>query len=227
VDAEVKPKGKSEKQAALEEIAREVSGCKNCTLHQTRKKSVPGTGHVDADIMLIGEGPGFHENEQGLPFVGAAGKLLDELLSGIGLKRADVFITNVVKCRPPGNRDPEPQELIACNAYLDHQIQIINPKIIVTLGRFSMAKFMPNVKITQVHGQARWVDNRLIVAMYHPAAALHQGSLKPALEQDFKKLPGMIDSASQRSEKSRPEQTNPKPKDDEQPPAKPQQLTLF
>jgi DNA polymerase len=227
VDAEVKPKGKSEKQAALEEIAREVSECVNCTLHQTRKKSVPGTGPVDADIMFIGEGPGFHENEQGLPFVGAAGKLLDDLLASIGFKRSDVFITNVVKCRPPGNRDPELPELTACNIYLDRQIQIINPKIIVTLGRFSMAKFMPNVKITQVHGQARWVDNRLIVAMYHPAAALHQVSLKPALEQDFKKLPELIASASQRLAHTRAEQVSPKTDSESQPPPKPQQLSLF
>lgn len=181
-----------EKNARLLEIGQEISACQKCPLHQTRKKSVPGSGPANADIMFIGEGPGFHENEQGLPFVGAAGKLLDELLAGIGLKRSDVFITNVVKCRPPGNRDPEAEELSACNAYLERQIAGIDPKVIVTLGRFSMAKFIPNVKITQVHGKPRTINGRLVVPMFHPAAALHQGSLRPQLEEDFKRLPEMI-----------------------------------
>ena len=142
--------------------------------------------------MFIGEGPGFHENEQGRPFVGAAGKFLDELLTGIGMKRSEVFITNVVKCRPPGNRDPLPEELETCNDYLERQIQAINPKVIVTLGRYSMARFLPNAKISEVHGQAMHIRGRLIVAMYHPAAALHQESLKPVLERDFALLPELI-----------------------------------
>src|SRR5690606_25200058 len=117
--------------------------------------------------MFIGEGPGFHENQQGRPFVGQAGKFLDELLSFAGLKREEVFITNVVKCRPPGNRDPQPEELEACSKYLNRQIELINPKVIVTLGRFSMGKFFGQVKISQIHGQMKKEDNRIIVAMYH------------------------------------------------------------
>lgn len=176
----------------LQEIGSEVSACTQCTLHHSRKNAVPGEGPANAEIMFIGEGPGFYENEQGRPFVGAAGKFLDELLAKIGLKRADVFITNVVKCRPPGNRDPEPTEIQACSGYLERQIQAINPKIVVTLGRFSMARFMPNVKISAVHGQAKKINGRLVVAMYHPAAALHQPSLKSSIEQDFMRLPGLI-----------------------------------
>jgi uracil-DNA glycosylase family 4 len=176
----------------LEQVTQEVSVCTKCVLHYSRKNAVPGEGPATASIMFIGEGPGFHENEQGRPFVGAAGKFLDELLTGIGMKRADVYITNVVKCRPPGNRDPLPEELETCNDYLERQIQAINPKVIVTLGRYSMARFLPNAKISQVHGQAMHIRGRLIVAMYHPAAALHQGSLKPVLERDFALLPELI-----------------------------------
>jgi len=169
--------------------------------------------------MFIGEGPGFHENEQGRPFVGAAGKFLEELLSKIGMKRSDVFITNVVKCRPPANRDPLPEELEACSAYLDRQIQAINPKVVVTLGRFSMARYLPNAKISEVHGQAMRVRGRLIVPMYHPAAALHQGSLKPVLERDFSLLPELIARAN-----DAPELEEPKPAEDK---SQPKQLSLF
>jgi len=190
------PDGAS-KAALLAIIAQEVSVCQNCILHHSRKKSVPGIGPAEAKIMFIGEGPGFHENEQGLPFVGAAGKLLDDLLAGIGMHRAEVFITNVVKCRPPANRDPQPEELEACNAYLDRQIEVLNPSVIVTLGRFSMAKFIANAKISQVHGRPKTIDGRLVVPMFHPAAALHQGSLKPLLEQDFKRLPEFVTTAAQ------------------------------
>ncbi len=179
----------------LLEIADQCANCELCELHHSRKKAVPGEGPSDAEIMFIGEGPGFHENEQGRPFVGAAGNFLGELLSSIGLSREKVYITNVVKCRPPGNRDPQMEELQACNAYLERQIQAINPKLIVTLGRFSMARFLPNVKVSQVHGQSSKVNGRLIVPMYHPAAALHQPSLRPTLEADFAKLPGMIAGA--------------------------------
>jgi uracil-DNA glycosylase len=170
---------------ALKQIADEVRGCQNCGLYHTRKLSVPGEGPADAAIMFIGEGPGFNENEQGRPFVGAAGKFLEELLAKAGLKRKDVFICNVVKCRPPDNRDPEPSEIIACGKYLDRQIEAINPKVIVTLGRFSMAKFFPNARISLIHGKANRVNDCLVVAMYHPAAALHQPALRPDLEKDF------------------------------------------
>ncbi len=176
----------------LREVAKEISACAQCPLHHSRKNAVPGEGPADSTMMFIGEGPGFHENEQGRPFVGAAGKYLEELLTKIGMKRADVFITNVVKCRPPGNRDPEPVEIQACSGYLDRQIQAINPKIIVTLGRFSMARYMPNAKISAVHGKAAKINGRLVVAMYHPAAALHQPALKTTIEQDFLHLPALI-----------------------------------
>jgi len=180
----------------LQQVAAEAAVCTRCALHFSRKKAVPGEGPANAAIMFIGEGPGFYENEQGRPFVGAAGKFLEELLEKIGMKREQVFIGNVVKCRPPSNRDPLPEELAACSPYLDRQIQAINPKVIVTLGRYSMARFLPNAKISDVHGQSFKVQGRLIVPMFHPAAALHQPSLRPAVEQDFARLPGLIAQAN-------------------------------
>lgn len=182
-------------QEILDQIAQEVSNCEQCDLHYSRKNSVPGEGPANAELMFIGEGPGFHENEQGRPFVGPAGRYLDELLSLIGINRDEVFIGNVVKCRPPSNRDPQTEELAACSNYLDRQIQTINPKVIVTLGRFSMAKYCPNAKISEVHGQAINIRGRLIIPMYHPAAALHQPSLKSVVESDFKNLPELINTA--------------------------------
>lgn len=181
----------------LQQISEEVSTCTKCQLHHSRKKAVPGEGPADSDIMFIGEGPGFHENEQGRPFVGAAGKFLEELLSDIGLSREEVFIANVVKCRPPGNRDPQPEEVETCTSnYLDRQIAAINPKVIVTLGRFSMNLLMPDSKISQVHGRAVKINGRLVVPMYHPAAALHQGSLRPVIKNDFSQLPQLIADAA-------------------------------
>lgn len=188
----------------LAQIASEVAVCKNCGLHSNRKNSVPGEGPATAEIMLIGEGPGFHENEQGRPFVGAAGKFLDELLAQAGLKRTDVWIGNVVKCRPPENRDPQTDELAACNVYLERQIAAINPKIIITLGRYSMGKFMPGVKISQVHGQMRRTGDRFVIAMFHPAAALHQAALKPSILADFAKLPQLLEQARAALAKSSP-----------------------
>ncbi|MDP6792989.1 MAG: uracil-DNA glycosylase [Anaerolineales bacterium] len=176
----------------LQAIADRVRVCQLCSLASTRKNAVPGVGSPDADIMLIGEGPGHHENEQGLPFVGAAGKLLDELLAGIGLNREDVYITNVIKCRPPGNRDPQPEEIDACRAYLDGQIAFIDPRVIVTLGRFSMARWFPGARISTIHGQPKRIGARMVVPMFHPAAALHQPKYRPLLHQDFKQLPGFI-----------------------------------
>jgi uracil-DNA glycosylase family 4 len=184
-----------EKKRLAEEIAREVAVCRRCMLHHSRKLAVPGEGPADAEIMFIGEGPGFHENEQGRPFVGAAGKYLEELLAKINLQRSNVFIGNVVKCRPPNNRDPLPDELAACSDYLERQIQVINPKVIVTLGRYSMARFLPNAKISEVHGQSFKIKGRLVVPMFHPAAALHQPSLKTSIERDFAALPGLISKA--------------------------------
>jgi DNA polymerase len=182
----------------LAQIAKEVSACTLCGLHTARKKSVPGEGPSDSDILFIGEGPGFHENEQGRPFVGAAGRFLEDLLASIGLRREQVFICNVVKCRPPGNRDPQPEEIEACRSYLDRQIAVIHPAVIVTLGRFSMARYFGTSKISAVHGQAKTVDGRLVVAMFHPAAALHQPGLKTSIEDDFRKLTPLIEQAHKR-----------------------------
>jgi DNA polymerase len=179
----------------LAQIAKEVSVCTNCALHGSRKKSVPGEGPADAEIMFIGEGPGFHENEQGRPFVGASGKFLDQLLAQAGVTRSEVFIANVVKCRPPENRDPLPDELSACDKYLERQIEAIDPSIIVTLGRFSMGKYTQGAKISQIHGQMRKVGERYVIAMFHPAAALHQAALKPAILADFAKLPELLAEA--------------------------------
>ncbi len=156
---------------------------------------MPGDGPANAEIMFIGEGPGFHENEQGHPFVGASGKFLDQLLTQAGVTRADVFIANVVKCRPPGNRDPLPDELAACDLYLEAQIKAINPSIIVTLGRFSMNKFFPGAKISAVHGQMQKIGERFVIPMFHPAAALHQSALKPSILGDFAKLPEQLKEA--------------------------------
>jgi DNA polymerase len=207
----------------ISQIAKEVSACTKCALHSSRKKSVPGEGPATAEIMFIGEGPGFHENEQGRPFVGAAGQFLDQLLAQAGVTRADVWIGNVVKCRPPGNRDPLPDELAACNVYLEQQINAINPSIIVTLGRFSMNKFFPGAKISAVHGQMRQVGGRFVIAMFHPAAALHQAALKPAILSDFAKLPELLKQAraglgrSMLSEK----------KEEAAPKEEPRQLSMF
>ncbi|MCC7188754.1 MAG: uracil-DNA glycosylase [Anaerolineales bacterium] len=206
----------------LAQIAKEVTVCTNCALHHSRKKSVPGEGPAAAEIMFIGEGPGFHENEQGRPFVGAAGKFLDQLLAQAGVTRADVWIGNVVKCRPPENRDPSPDELAACNEYLEWQIEAINPSIIVTLGRFSMNKFFPGAKISAVHGQMRQVGGRYVIAMYHPAAALHQAMLKPAILADFAKLPELLKQARAGLGRSAPLEKMEEKKEDE-----PKQMSMF
>lgn len=180
----------------LNEVATQTTVCTKCELQYSRKLPVPGEGPANAEILFIGEGPGFHENEQGRPFVGAAGQFLEELLASIHLKREQVFITNVVKCRPPGNRDPQTEELAACSDYLERQILAINPKVIVTLGRYSMARLLPNAKISEIHRQAVRVHGRLIVPMYHPAAALHQPSLRSTVEADFARLPEWMAKAA-------------------------------
>jgi len=199
----------------LQTIAQEIEVCTDCKLQASRKKSVPGEGPVDSDLMFIGEGPGFHENEQGKPFVGAAGRFLEDLLASIDLKREDVFIGNIVKCRPPGNRDPQPEEIEACGKYLERQIEAIDPKVIVTLGRFSMARYFPDTRISKIHGQAKEIDGKLIVPMYHPAAALHQPSLRKVIEADFSMLPALIEKGAPTSQP------------DEPTPVDPEQLELF
>jgi uracil-DNA glycosylase family 4 len=210
----------------ISQIAKEVSVCTKCALHESRNKSVPGDGPATAEIMFIGEGPGFHENEQGHPFVGASGKFLDQLLTQADVTRADVFIANVVKCRPPGNRDPLPDELAACDIYLEAQIKAINPSIIVTLGRFSMNKFFPGAKISAVHGQMQKVGERFVIPMFHPAAALHQAALKPSILGDFAKLPEQLKEA--RAALGKPAVVEKvKKKMEEIPGEKPKQLNLF
>lgn len=176
----------------LKEIAGRVAKCTRCDLYKRANKAVPGSGNSNAEVMFVGEGPGYHEDQQGLPFVGAAGKLLDKLLQSIKLDRKEVFIGNVVKHRAPDNRDPLPEEIEACRLFLDEQIQIIEPKIVVTLGRFSMNKFLPGEKISQIHGQARYVNflgkRYIVIPMYHPAAALRSGRIMEDLKSDFKKI---------------------------------------
>ncbi|MFN7210901.1 MAG: uracil-DNA glycosylase [Aggregatilineales bacterium] len=212
-----------QRRAALEALAAEVRACDRCPLHAAgRTNAVPGAGDHAAEIMFIGEGPGFNEDRQGLPFVGQSGKLLDELLSLIGMRRAQVFITNVVKCRPPENRDPLPEEISTCTqAYLYRQIELIAPKVIVTLGRFSMGLFFPNAKITQIHGRAKWENGRAYLPLYHPAAVLrNMESLKPQMEADFRQIPQLLAEWASRQSAAAPESPPP-------PAEPPQQLSLF
>ncbi|MBA3531385.1 MAG: uracil-DNA glycosylase [Ardenticatenales bacterium] len=176
-------------------MAAHVRACTRCPLSATRKHAVPGEGPVDASLMFIGEGPGANEDRTGRPFVGNAGQFLEELLATIGLTREDVFITNIVKCRPPNNRDPLPNEIDACKPYLGHQLKIIDPEIIVTLGRFAMERWLPDKRITRVHGQSFRYGRRLIVPMFHPAAALRNPEWRTFLEEDFLRLPEIIEEA--------------------------------
>jgi len=207
----------------LEAIAAQVRVCTKCPLYLGTKNGVPGEGSQEAEVMFIGEGPGYHEDRQGRPFVGPAGAFLNELLASIGLDRSSVFITNVVKHRTPENRDPLPEEIDACADYLQRQIEAINPKVIVTLGRYSMAIFFPTAKISQIQGQAKVVGGRIVVAMYHPAAALHQQTLRQTVVEDFKRaIPAALREARRLAAEGKLGQ--PEKKDDELPP---QQLTLF
>ena len=178
----------------LEEIALLVNGCTDCELSRGRNKAVPGEGSPQAELMFIGEGPGYHEDRLGRPFVGPAGQFLDELLMSIGLKREDVFIANMVKCRPPQNRDPLPAEMSACSKYLNRQIELINPKLIITLGRFSLSRFFPGESITRIRGRAREKDGRWIYPIMHPAAALYRQELRAGIINDFEAIPGVLES---------------------------------
>ncbi|MQA00963.1 MAG: uracil-DNA glycosylase [Dehalococcoidia bacterium] len=178
---------------ALQPLYEQIADCPNCTLARTRSRTVPGSGPLEADLMFIGEAPGQREDELGLPFVGRAGQFLDELLAGIGLSRATVYVTNVVKCRPVQNRDPLPEEIEACGAFLERQIQMVNPSVVATLGRFSMARWFPDARISSIHGRAAEVEGRMIVPMYHPAAALRNGSLRAVMHEDFAQLPALIE----------------------------------
>lgn len=176
----------------LSEIAAEIRVCTLCELSQSRTNAVPGAGPEDAEVFFIGEAPGRNEDQQSLPFVGASGEFLTKLIRRAGCERSEVFITNVVKCRPPGNRDPMPDEIAACAPYLDRQIAAIDPLVIVTLGRFSMARYFPNERISRIHGHPKKVGRRTVVPMYHPAAALHQNALRSVIEEDFDQLGKII-----------------------------------
>ncbi len=195
-----------ERQTALEAIAAEVRVCTNCRLHQTRTKAVPGEGAADTEVVFVGEGPGFNEDRQGRPFIGRAGDLLVKLLASIGWRREDVFITNVVKCRPPDNRDPQPDEIAACAPYLRRQLEVLDPAVIVTLGRYSMATFMPGARISQAHGTVRPVDpatgaaSATVFAMYHPAAALRTPAIERESYADIANVPGTLIAARARRE---------------------------
>ena len=178
---------------SLEAIAHLVRDCVDCPLHHGRTNAVPGEGPPDAEILFIGEGPGSQEDRQGRPFVGPAGKFLEELLASIGLSRQDVFIANMVKCRPPQNRDPLPEETGACNKYLERQIELINPKLIVTLGRFSLHRFFPGESIGRARGRARHKDGRTIFPIMHPAAALHRHEFRATITEDFLRIPGILE----------------------------------
>ncbi len=179
----------------LSELNRKIEQCQDCELAKHRTRAVPGEGPEKVDLMFIGEAPGWHEDQQGRPFVGPAGQFLQELLALIGLKRDQVYIANVIKCRPPGNRDPLPGEIMACSKWLNQQIELICPKIIVTLGRYSMARYFPNESISKIHGRAKKINNTIYYAMYHPAAALHQGSLRKVIEADILKVPQLLAEA--------------------------------
>lgn len=177
---------------SLEKVAGEVKICVKCGLSETRTQAVPGEGPANAAIFFIGEGPGRNEDLQGRPFVGASGRFLETLLKDIGLDRSQVFITNVVKCRPPENRDPLPPELAACRDYLDRQIALVQPAVVVTLGRFSMARYFPGASITKIHGQAKRVADTYYLPLFHPAAALRSDAWRAAMKEDFKKIPQLL-----------------------------------
>ena len=178
--------------SALLELSKEIKNCRKCEIAKDRTRAVPGEGAEDADIMFIGEAPGWHEDQQGRPFVGPAGQFLDELLALISLKREQVYITNVIKTRPPVNRDPLPQEILNCRPWLDRQIELIRPRMIVTLGRYSMALFFPGKSISRIHGTTQKRDGIIYYAMYHPAAALHQQRLREMIKADMLKIPQLL-----------------------------------
>jgi uracil-DNA glycosylase family 4 len=196
----------------LTELYDKIAVCPDCDLSRSRNRAVPGEGPDDAEIIFVGEAPGFYEDQQGRPFVGPAGRLLEDLLSSIGLRRDQVYIGNVIKCRPPENRDPLPKEIEACRKWLERQIELIKPRIVVPLGRFSLAWFFPNESIGRMHGHARCRDGIYYLPMYHPAAALHAANMRRAIEEDFQKLPAVLEEARKGPKEEAPE---------------PQQMRLF
>lgn len=189
-----------ERHTKLETIAARIRECTDCQLHEERTHAVPGAGPAHARILFLGEGPGAQEDQQGLPFVGRSGQFLDELLESIGLSREQVFITNVIKCRPPGNRDPRGHEVRACTTHLDRQLDLIRPRLIVTLGRFAMRRFFSDGRISEIHGQARRIDGIAILPLYHPAAALYRGSLRSVVREDFRRIPELLEDSDRAPE---------------------------
>ncbi|MDP6180704.1 MAG: uracil-DNA glycosylase [Desulfatiglandales bacterium] len=201
--------------SALSDLYEEIAFCQQCTLSKTRTMVVPGEGAENADIVFVGEAPGWHEDKQGRPFVGPAGKFLDDLLDLIGFNRSDVYIANIIKCRPPNNRDPLHPEINACENWLDRQLEIIKPKMIVTLGRYSMARYFPGQVISKIHGTAKKEEGIIYFAMYHPAAALHQQKLRQVIEDDMRKIPNMLaDDCAMGEKKEKKEE-------------RPEQLSMF
>ena len=180
---------------SLQSVSDDVLACTLCRLAETRTQAVPGEGSSTAAVMFIGEGPGFNEDQQGRPFVGRAGKLLDDLLGSVPMRREDVFITNIVKCRPPDNRDPLPDEVNACSGYLKAQIELLNPRVIATLGRHSLLRFVPDARISRDHGTIMRWQGRVIYPLYHPAAALRSTQVMQATVEDFKRLPEAVRAA--------------------------------
>ena len=189
----------------LSDLYARIRNCTLCPLARSRSRAVPGEGPENADVMFIGEAPGFHEDKSGRPFVGAAGRFLEELLATINMTREEVYIANVIKCRPPGNRDPMPNEIEACQPYLDRQIELIQPRMVVTLGRFSMARYFPNSKISAIHGQPRKIQGVLYYPMFHPAAALHQPKLRRTVEEDMAKIPQLLTEIDRLQDEDQPE----------------------
>ena len=207
--------------SALSSLYAEIARCQQCEIAKLRTHTVPGEGTENAEILFIGEAPGFHEDQQGRPFVGASGQFLDSLLASINLKREQVYIANIIKCRPPENRDPLPQEISNCNGWLDKQIELIAPKMIVTLGRYSMAKFFPGKTISNIHGTSQTKDGVIYFAMYHPAAALHQGGLRQVIESDMQKIPLVLAQAKATVNPTVAPMVNPEP------PPELRQLNMF
>jgi uracil-DNA glycosylase len=212
----------------LQAIADQVAICTRCRLYEKARNPVPGAGNPNAEIMIIGEAPGEQEDLKGLPFIGRSGKYLDYLLGLIGLNRDQVFIANVVKHRPPGNRDPLPDEIAACKPYLDEQMEIIDPLLIVTLGRFSMARYFPNGKISQIHGQPKYDERMAYYPLFHPAAALRNPDLRQTMEEDINRIPSVLAEVRKRragASGDQPDAPTGSSEDDDKTP--PQQLSLF
>ena len=177
------------KQENLSSLAQEIANCQKCRLCLKRTNTVPGNGDPDSELVFVGEGPGKNEDLQGVPFVGAAGKYLDKLLASIGLTRPQIFITNIVKCRPPDNRDPLPDEISTCSPYLSQQLEILKPKLIITLGRHAMNFFLPSLKISAAHGQPKRYQGQVYLPLYHPAAGLYNPATRTDIDSDFLKIP--------------------------------------